>query len=185
MWLIFLFFRSWIRWDRFDAKKLIEAETTLFEKVSTPIQSRLIPIKLFNASIYTISTKTKAYSDSKIPFVCVHGFGGGVGIWASSINTLASHRPVHAIDLLGFGRSSRPNFHNDPLKAESEFVQAIEDWRCAMKIDKMILMGHSFGGYLSTAYALQHSERVRHLVLVDPWGYSVSGDAKVSKSKVF
>ncbi len=33
------------------------------------------------------------------------------------------------------------------------FIDTLEDWRKAMHVDKMILCGHSIGGYLSVAYA--------------------------------
>lgn len=106
-----------------------------------------------------------------MPIVMLHGFGAGSAFWAMNLEELAVDNPVYAIDILGFARSSRPSFSTDPEKIEHEFVDSIERWRDVLKIPKMVLLGHSFGGFLASSYALKYPERLEHLILVDPWGY--------------
>lgn len=89
----------------------------------------------------------------------VHGFGGGVGLWIRNLDPLCQSRPIFAFDLLGFGRSSRPRFPLDPAKAEQQSVIAIEQWRRVLGLEKMVLLGHSLGGYLATSYAIEYPDR--------------------------
>ena len=67
--------------------------------------------------------------------------------------------------------AGRPRF---PAKsredAEDFFLSALQRWREAMRVDKMVLVGHSLGGYLAASYALQYPQHVQHLVLVCPAG---------------
>jgi cardiolipin-specific phospholipase len=55
-------------------------------------------------------------------------------------------------------------------KTEDFFVDSLEEWRKKMEIDSMVLMGHSLGGYLSTAYCEKYPEKVEKLFLVSPVG---------------
>uniref|UniRef100_UPI001EAF7D9D 1-acylglycerol-3-phosphate O-acyltransferase ABHD5-like n=1 Tax=Oncorhynchus gorbuscha TaxID=8017 RepID=UPI001EAF7D9D len=105
------------------------------------------------------------------PLVLLHGFGGGVGLWAQNLDSLCGSGAVYALDLLGFGRSSRPLFSVDPQGAEEQFLGALEEWRDTVGLEEMILLGHNLGGYLAAAYTLKHPHRVKQLILVEPWGF--------------
>uniref|UniRef100_A0AC34GRS4 AB hydrolase-1 domain-containing protein n=1 Tax=Panagrolaimus sp. ES5 TaxID=591445 RepID=A0AC34GRS4_9BILA len=159
-----------IGWDRFCIDKLVTAEKILYANVQEKVKFRHVPIELGHSSIYTVSLAEEKFP-TKTPFVILHGIGGSSGFWATNFDELAKYRPVHAIDLLGFGRSSRLPLSSNPVIAESEWIQSIEEWRKAMKIDKMILIGHSLGGYLAAAYALKYSKNMQHLILIEPWGF--------------
>jgi len=105
------------------------------------------------------------------PLVMIHGLGGDLAIWVGNLDQLAQHYTIYAMDILGFGRSSRPEFTgNGPEDAEHWFLSSIALWINALKLEKFYLLGHSFGGYLSAVYTLKYPERIIRLILADPWG---------------
>lgn len=55
-------------------------------------------------------------------------------------------------------------------QVEHFFVDSLEKWRERMGLPKMVLVGHSLGGFLSACYALKYPERVERLILVSPVG---------------
>ena len=79
------------------------------------------------------------------------------------------------------GLSSRPSSHllSSPAKApvparvaraEHFFISSLESWRQSVGVDKLVLVGHSLGGYLASAYAVRYPNNVSGLVLVSPAG---------------
>jgi pimeloyl-ACP methyl ester carboxylesterase len=58
-------------------------------------------------------------------------------------------------------------------------VESLEEWREKMNLEKMTLVGHSLGGYLSAVYALRYPERVERLILLSPAGVPASKDTSV------
>lgn len=108
----------------------------------------------------------------EIPLVMIHGLAAGTALFAINFDGLAQYSVIYAIDLPGFARSSRNQFSSDESTVEAQFVESIDRWRQTLGIQKMNLLGHSFGGYLVTAYAFKHSKHIRHLVLADPWGFN-------------
>lgn len=122
-----------------------------------------------NDKIWTLSMNTE---NPNTPIVLLHGYVSAIGFWMLNLDEFAADRPVYAIDLLGFGKSSRPQFSNVPQEIQEQYVMFLEKWREAMNIPKMILLGHSLGGFISSCYALRYPDRVEHLILADPWGFT-------------
>ncbi|XP_077347599.1 1-acylglycerol-3-phosphate O-acyltransferase ABHD5 isoform X1 [Lithobates pipiens] len=160
---------NWLpAWCPTSVAHLKEAEEKMLKCITSSYSNEYVLLSGGN-QIWTLSF-TQPLSQ-KTPLVLLHGFGGGVGLWALNFESLCQNRTVYAFDILGFGRSSRPHFENDPEKAEMQFVQSIEDWRIAMGLDHMIFLGHNLGAFLASAYAMEYPSRVKSLILVEPWGF--------------
>ncbi|KAM6959164.1 1-acylglycerol-3-phosphate O-acyltransferase ABHD5-like [Aplochiton taeniatus] len=172
-------------WCPTSASQLKEAEEKMLKSVNSPLSRQHVQISNSNF-IWTValapqgrtlpmpqspSTSSPPGHQRHPPLVMLHGFGGGVGLWAQNLDSLSSHGPVYALDLLGFGRSSRPQFATDPQSAEEQFLSSLEEWRERVGLEEMLLLGHNLGGYLSAAYTLKHPHRVKRLILVEPWGF--------------
>ena len=102
----------------------------------------------------------------------IHGSGPGVTAWANwrlAIPVLAERYRVIAPDMLGFGYTDRPANVTYNLDTWLGHTVAFMD---ALGLDKVNLVGNSFGGALSLALTIRHPERVSRLVLMGAAGVS-------------
>ena len=186
------FLSYWIpflRWTKSSPQQLKDAEEEFLKYLKTPSEGFHVNIGDINGSpckIWTRIYQSTNCSTSGPPLVMMHGMGAGSALWANNIDTICSEqqRPVITIDLPGFARSSRCNFSSDPDETETQLVLCIEEWRKKLNLDKIILLGHSFGGYLATSYALKYPEYLEKLLLVDPWGMNQKPSDIVEKYNV-
>ncbi|XP_046970080.1 1-acylglycerol-3-phosphate O-acyltransferase ABHD5 isoform X2 [Vanessa cardui] len=162
---------GWFSWTRQSDVMLRNIEQTILSCVKTAYKRFYVDIGAVVGQCDKIWTISLNDESTKTPLVMLHGMGAGVALWCPNLDAFAATRPVYAMDLLGFGRSSRPKFASDAEKVEAQWVESVEQWRREVKIDEFILLGHSLGGFIATAYALKYPERVRHLILADPWGF--------------
>lgn len=94
--------------------------------------------------------------------VLVHGLGGFAESWRHNVAALARVATVYAVDLPGFGRSSKPPARYrlaDAARALHGFIQA-------MGLGRVAVVGHSLGGAVGLTYALTHPARVERLALL-------------------
>lgn len=104
------------------------------------------------------------------PVVLVHGSGPGVTAfanWRLTIPTLATEHRVLAPDMAGFGFSDKPGEYS-----MDRWVDQLDGFLTALGLDKVSLVGNSFGGGLAIAFATRWPERVDKLVLMGSVGVS-------------
>lgn len=150
-------------------------------------RSHLIGIG-FNQYINTIVCDERGLSAPNEQRQCVvlcHGFGTGVGVYYKTIPVLSQHYRVFAIDWLGMGRSSRPPFPTllkgsvgSDVHFECSikfFIDSFQTWRREVGLMdvKIVLIGHSLGGYLATHYCKMFQDSIQQLILLSPGTYFV------------
>ncbi|GJN34380.1 hypothetical protein PR202_gb23036 [Eleusine coracana subsp. coracana] len=174
-----------LRWIPTSTDQIIAAEKRLLSVVKTKyVQERVnigsappgSTVRWFRSSSDEprfINTVTFDSKENAPTLVMVHGYGASQGFFFRNFDALANRFRVIAIDQLGWGGSSRPDFTcKSTEETEAWFIDSFEEWRKAKNLSNFILLGHSFGGYVAAKYALQHPEHVQHLILVGPAGFS-------------
>lgn len=94
----------------------------------------------------------------------LHGGPGGAHDYLDNLAALATdNQPVVFYDQLGCGKSDQPN---DPARwTLSRFVLEVGRVRQALNLNKVIILGQSFGGMLAIEYLLNNPEGVVGLIL--------------------
>lgn len=103
------------------------------------------------------------YGQSGPTVVLLHGINGKISNWTFVIDELSKTHKVVAIDLLGFGKSQRP----DNLRYNAkDHVKSIKYTLKKGGVDKpFVLVGHSMGAIIAVNYAASYPRHVSRLVL--------------------
>ncbi len=103
-----------------------------------------------------------------VPIVCIHGWGGSLDSLAKLQKIISSKlpNPIFNIELPGFG--------NTPLKKDAmvldDYAKFVKDFCINQGLDRVILVGHSFGGKISLKICIEGYLRVEKLILINSSG---------------
>src|SRR5438067_10534285 len=101
------------------------------------------------------------------PLVLVHGLGARGEDWSAMIPDLAAQGfHVYVPDLLGYGRSPRPDVDYSISLEEQTVAQFMQ----AIHVPRADVGGWSMGGWIAMKLALDHPEMVDRLVVYDSAG---------------
>jgi pimeloyl-ACP methyl ester carboxylesterase len=138
-----------------------------------------VVLKLATGTAVQALIRVKSGGGHRTRCLLLHGNPGSLLDWRALVPRLPSDVDVAAIDLPGFGRSTRP--HSEPhslsLDRLAEHALAAADalsWR-----EPLVLVGHSHGGGIAQVLAARYPERVAGLVLVGTLGTPAHGSYRL------
>ncbi|MGC9543174.1 alpha/beta fold hydrolase [Streptomyces sp. UG1] len=115
---------------------------------------------------------TEPTARSRTPVVLVHGAGSCSAMWYPNTPDLSAERPVYALDTPGDpGRSVQ----RAPLHQPEHAAQWLEETLAGLGLDRVHLVGVSYGGWLAVNQAHRGPDRLASVTLLDPGGLEKVG----------
>ncbi|MFR9798172.1 alpha/beta fold hydrolase [Streptomyces sp. MS06] len=109
---------------------------------------------------------------ARIPVVLVHGAGSCSAMWYPNTAALSAERPVYAIDTPGDpGRSVQ----REPIHRPERAAQWLDETLAGLGLDRVHLVGSSYGGWLALNQAHRRPARLASVTLLDPGGLEKVG----------
>lgn len=115
-------------------------------------------------SIYYV--RAGQHHPQRPPLLLIHGFGASTDHWRKNIAELSKDFEVWAIDLIGFGRSAKPEwqYSGDLWRDQlSDFITQVIG-------QPTILAGNSLGGYAALCVAAQRPDAAAGVILINSAG---------------
>jgi haloalkane dehalogenase len=94
--------------------------------------------------------------------VLLHGNPGSSHVWRKVLPRLGDGRLL-APDLIGMGRSGKP----DIAYSFADHARYLDDWFDALGLDRVVLIGHDWGGALAFDWAARHPQRVLGIAFLE------------------
>ncbi len=130
-------------------------------KISYPYETKEIQLGDSLNIVYADEGK------GKDTLIFIHGLGSYLPVWKPNIDTLKAHNRCIALDLPGYGKSSKGGFEY----SMSFFAETLHGLMENLKIEKATFVGHSMGGQIAITFALKYPEKVNKLILIAPAGF--------------
>jgi pimeloyl-ACP methyl ester carboxylesterase len=113
------------------------------------------------------------------PLVFVHGLGSCIPAWIKNISFLSQYYRCLALDLPGYGKSSKLGF----TAGMKFYAQIVSDFLDRMQIPACYLVGHSMGGQVAIHTALKCPEKIKKLALLAPAGIETFNEMEAAQLK--
>ncbi|HSR31999.1 MAG TPA: alpha/beta hydrolase [Anaerolineae bacterium] len=101
------------------------------------------------------------------PLVLLHGYMANLTMWSPNVADFSRDYRVYAIDTMGQAGRSIPD-PDESIRDAADLIAWLSETLNGLNLDRIFLVGMSFGGWLALNFAMTAPERVRKLVLLSP-----------------
>lgn len=142
------------------------------EPVTDALPHALSPMKKVKVGGHEVAFYEGGKGKETLLFV--HGLGSNASFWKENLNAFEKEYRVIAVDLPGFGASSKANV----TAQMGDFALTLVQFLDVLKLSKVTYIGLSMGGQIGITMALHHPNRIERLVLVSPAGIETFTDSE-------
>jgi len=136
--------------------------------VNYPFEVKFHPLKSQGQDLKMAYVDVLSPNPNGKTILLLHGKNFNVAYWEQTIKELSKEGfRVIAPDQIGFGKSTKPVNYQYSFQQLALNTKSILD---SLKINKIIVLGHSMGGMLATRFALSYPEMTDKLILENPIG---------------
>lgn len=143
-------------------KQYADTYEQALQTLPKPSEQYDVPTDFGTVRVYLWSNDTVK---DKTPIVLLPGRTAGAPMWSADLPYLITERPVYALDAIGDAGMSVQTKLIESSADQARYLEQTFDY---LKIAKLNLVGHSFGGYNAANYVTQYPERVASLSLIEP-----------------
>jgi pimeloyl-ACP methyl ester carboxylesterase len=101
------------------------------------------------------------------PLVLLHGYMATSTMWSPNVADFSRDYRVYALDTMGQASKSIPK---EPIRHAADYALWLTMTLDGLRLDRISLVGMSYGGWLALNFAVAAPERVQKLVLLSPGG---------------
>ena len=117
-------------------------------------------LDLDGARIYYYAAGSRGAGE---PVIFIHGFPTSSHLWTKIVPLMPLGHRLVVVDLLGYGRSDRPEGRDVSIRGHADRMLAVMDM---LGINYACIAGHDVGGGIAQALAIRAPARVSRLCLV-------------------
>ncbi|MDO8664365.1 MAG: alpha/beta hydrolase [Candidatus Liptonbacteria bacterium] len=97
----------------------------------------------------------------------LHGWRSEGSVWFPAVENFNTENQIYCLDLPGFGKSELPR---EPYGVEN-YSEIVSAFISKLGLEKVVIIGHSFGGRIAIKLASKNPDFLQGIVLVDSAGF--------------